>query len=118
MNLCHVAHEVVFDFAWIDHLSTSALGRERRFEMLDPEAGQAVSVLDHDDRRRSLRSTTMIAAVWSERSLASLRRLPFISEPTSLTTSSTDKPDEVAHSVSLATLRSRSPRWSWLDTRA
>ena len=68
--------------------------------------------------RRSRCSTTAVVAVASASRRACLRRFPFIPDPTSTTTSATAMPRPVAHSVSRATCRSRSPRWSRDDTRA
>ncbi len=108
-------------------VSTSVMSRTRssstspgsKASTRRPSAESAASRCSKPKRAsRSRCSTTMIAAVGSTRTLASLRRLSFIPEPGSVTTSSTDKPDDLVHSVSRDTWRSRSPRWSSLDTRA
>jgi len=56
-------------------------GLKGGFEVFCPEAGETVAVLDHDGERRRVRSTR-----------ASFRRFAFMAEPTSVTTSSTDRP--------------------------
>lgn len=44
--------------------------------------------------------------------------MPFVPEPTSASARTTGWPVSAAHSVSRATWRPRSLRWSWDDTRA
>src|SRR5574342_683095 len=66
---------------------------------------------------RSRCSTTNTVAAGSDRTLVSLRRCPFIPDPTSVTTWSTAKPRPVAPATTRPTCRSRSSFWSAEDTR-
>ncbi|EUA65520.1 hypothetical protein I553_10817 [Mycobacterium xenopi 4042] len=54
----------------------------------------------------------------SDRIRRNFGRLPFRPDPTSVTTCPTVRSCSVAHAVNRATWRSKSARWSWLDTRA
>ncbi len=68
--------------------------------------------------RRSRCSTTTTDTLGSASSRRSLAREPFIPDPTSASTRTTRWPTLPAHSLSRATWRSRSPRWSWDETLA
>ena len=104
-QLGHVPHQVIVHLALVDHEDAPSLGRQGSLYVLEAEAGQAVPVLDHDGRGRRVRKHE-----------ASFRRLPFVPEPTSVTTSATESPWAAAHSVIMATWRTRSLRWCWGDT--
>lgn len=65
-----------------------------------PWADRAASSYSTRKRaRRSLCSTTMVLAIGSLSKQESLRRLPFIPDPTSVTTSEIDMPCALAQSV-------------------
>ena len=106
-DLGDVPDKVVVHLRWVDHEQPAATSGESGFDVLGAEPGEPIPVLNHDPRHgRVAQQGQELAAVPVQSGPDLGHHLVHVPMP------------RVTHSVTRATCRSRSARWSADDTRA